>query len=57
VSELTKSQNWYVEGHYDYSINPGMKDKGWQSEVMAIALMYVAVKPGVTVGGSSWFKE
>jgi len=49
VTHVKKGQQWYVEAHYDYNKFQGMKDKGYQSEVMAIALMYVAVKPGVSV--------
>jgi hypothetical protein len=49
VTQLSKDQSWYVEGVYDYAKFDGMKDSsGLQSEVMAIALMFVAVKPGVT---------
>jgi hypothetical protein len=56
VKTLSKDQSWYIEGKYDYNQFAGMKDpSGWQSEVMAIALMYVAVTPGVT--SSSWFKH
>jgi hypothetical protein len=45
VTELTKDQSWHVEGQYDYSQHDGNKDGNKQAEIMAIALMYVAVKP------------
>jgi hypothetical protein len=48
--------SWYVTGRYDYSKWAGMLEKGKQSEVMVIALMYTAVAPGVrpvTAGGAA----
>jgi hypothetical protein len=48
VQTLSKDQSWYVEGLYDYAQHDGQKDaKGRQSEIMGIALMFVAVKPGL----------
>ena len=44
--------SWYVTGRYDYSKWAGMLEKGKQSEVMVIALMYTAVAPGVRPGGA-----
>jgi hypothetical protein len=50
INKLEKSQSWFVEGKYDYSQFEGMKDpNGRQSEIMAISLMYIAIRPGTTI--------
>jgi len=54
IKNVEKGQSWYVTANYDYSKHEGNKDsRGHQQEVMAIALLYVAVKPGGTA--ASWF--
>jgi hypothetical protein len=53
VQKLAKDQSWYVTARYDYDKFEGNKNgKGTQDEIMAIALMYVAVEPGVRPIGS-----
>ncbi|KAF2666057.1 hypothetical protein BT63DRAFT_458422 [Microthyrium microscopicum] len=48
VQKLSKDQSWFIQGRYDYDANEGNKNGGGtQDEVMAIALMYVKVEPGV----------
>jgi len=46
IKTLSKDQSWYVSALYDYDKHEGNKNgKGTQDEIMAIALMYVAVDP------------
>ncbi|KAF2405054.1 hypothetical protein EJ06DRAFT_552503 [Trichodelitschia bisporula] len=55
VRQLVPGQVWTIKARYDYDKFPGNRDHaGKQESVMAIALMYVAVKPGsVQLGGAS----
>lgn len=47
IRKLSAAQSWSIVGNYDYSKFPGDKnEKGKQSSVMAIAIMFVAVEPG-----------
>lgn len=47
VRKLDPSQKWKIQALYDYDKFPGNKNEaGKQEEIMAIAIMYVAVKPG-----------
>jgi hypothetical protein len=42
VKRIVKGQKWVIKGYYDYDKHAGMKEKGKQSNVMAIAIiMYV----------------
>jgi hypothetical protein len=44
IGDIKKGQTWVIKGNYDYSVHAGMKNgRGKQSDVMAIAIMYVAV--------------
>jgi hypothetical protein len=44
IEKVQRGQSWYVQGRYDYSKFEGNKEaNGKQAEIMAIALMYVAV--------------
>jgi len=46
VTKLDKEQSWVLKGNYDYDRFEGNKDrKGRQDHIMAISIMYVAVKP------------
>lgn len=46
VQTLETNQNVQVVGSYDFDKRPGNIEKGKQDEIMAIALMLVAVPPG-----------
>jgi hypothetical protein len=46
VRKLEKSQSWAIDGAYDYDRFEGNTEGGKQQDVMAIAIMYVAVPPG-----------
>jgi len=51
IPKLTKGTSWMVTGYYDYNAHAGQKDdKGKQSEIMAISLMFVAVNPNIRPG-------
>jgi len=43
VAEVKKGQSWVVEGHYDYDKRQGNLEDGKQSEIMAIAVLVIAV--------------
>lgn len=46
IKSLSPDQSWYVSALYDYDKFEGNKNgKGSQDEIMAIALMYVAISP------------
>jgi hypothetical protein len=48
VKKLASDQSWSVAAQYDYDKFMGNKNsRGKQDEIMAIALMYVAITPGV----------
>jgi len=51
VKEMKKNQNWEVTGYYDYSQKVGNMEGTplKQAEIMAIAVLLVAVEPGVGV--------
>jgi hypothetical protein len=52
ITHLKKDQTWQVTARYDYDKFQGNKEKGKQQELMAIALMYVAIPAkGVTLSG------
>jgi hypothetical protein len=54
VARLSRDQVWQVNARYDYDQFPGNKENGKQSEVMAIALMYVAIPAaGVRLEGGA----
>ncbi|QDS69560.1 hypothetical protein FKW77_007927 [Venturia effusa] len=54
VRKLDPSQKWRIQAHYDYDKYAGNKDTaGKQEGIMAIAIMYVAVKPGTMLGGGA----
>jgi hypothetical protein len=54
VRKLDPSQKWRIQALYDYDKYKGNKNEaGRQESIMAIAIMYVAVKPGTTLTGSS----
>jgi len=46
VDKLTKDQSWVVKGRYDYTVHDANLEAGKPSEVMAIAVVIVAVPPG-----------
>jgi hypothetical protein len=46
VKYMKRDQSWTVNGHYDYSLREGNLEKGKQTEIMAISMVVVAVKPG-----------
>lgn len=46
VSQMKKDQSWMVRGSYDYEKKEGNLEKGKQSDIMAIAILLVAVPPG-----------
>jgi hypothetical protein len=47
IKELKKTQNWIIKGNYDYDRYGGnLEEGGKQAEIMALALMFVAVPPG-----------
>ncbi|KAF2669805.1 hypothetical protein BT63DRAFT_453988 [Microthyrium microscopicum] len=46
VPMMSKSQSWTIKGSYDYDKKEGNLEGGKQSEVMAIAILLVAVPPG-----------
>jgi len=53
VRKLDPSQKWRIQGMYDYDKYKGNKNEGGRQEsIMAIAIMYVAIKPGTTLTGS-----
>jgi hypothetical protein len=43
VQEMKRDQSWVVEGFYDYDKRQGNLEDGKQSEIMAIAVLLVAV--------------
>jgi hypothetical protein len=43
VESVKKDQSWVVEGHYDYDKRQGNLEDGKQSEIMAIAVLLIAV--------------
>jgi hypothetical protein len=43
VPSVKKDQSWVVTGHYDYDKRQGNLEGGKQSEIMAIAVMLIAV--------------
>lgn len=45
ISQMTKDQAWTVRGVYDYTKREGNLEKGQPSDVMAIAILLVAVPP------------
>jgi hypothetical protein len=52
ITHLKRSQEWQITARYDYNKFAGNKDKGKQSTIMAIALMYVAIPAnGVSLSG------
>lgn len=54
IRKLDPSQKWRIQGMYDYDKFTGNKNEaGRQESIMAIAIMYVAVKPGTTLTGSA----
>lgn len=54
VRKLDPSQKWRIQALYDYDKYPGNKNEaGKQESIMAIAIMYVAVKPGTMLTGST----
>jgi hypothetical protein len=54
ITRLSKDQSWQVVAHYDYDKFAGNKENGKQSEIMAIALMYVAIPAsGVRLEGAA----
>lgn len=54
VRKLDPSQKWRIQALYDYDKYPGNKDmKGKQEGIMAIAIMYVAIKPGTMLTGGA----
>jgi hypothetical protein len=54
VRKLDPSQKWRIQALYDYDKYTGNKNEaGKQESIMAIAIMYVAVKPGTTLTSSS----
>jgi hypothetical protein len=54
VRKLDPSQKWRIQALYDYDKFTGNKNEaGRQESIMAIAIMYVAVKPGTTLTGGS----
>lgn len=46
VKSMRKGQVWTVNGNYDYSKHAPNEERPGPSEVMAIAIVLVAVKPG-----------
>lgn len=46
VKKMDKSQSWLVKGSYDYSKHDGNLEAGTPSDVMAIAIVLVAVPSG-----------
>jgi hypothetical protein len=43
VKSMQRSQSWVVEGFYDFDKRQGNLENGKQSEIMAIAVLLVAV--------------
>lgn len=46
VQSMNKNQSWVVKGNYDYGKREGNLENGKQSEIMAIAVVLVAIAPG-----------
>ena len=46
VAEMKKDQSWIVKGDYDYGKHEGNLEHGKQSDIMAIAVVLVAVNSG-----------
>lgn len=54
IRKLDPSQKWRIQALYDYDKYPGNKNEaGKQEGIMAIAIMYVAIKPGTTLTESA----
>jgi hypothetical protein len=54
ITHLKKDQVWTITAKYDYNKFQGNKENGKQQELMAIALMYVAIPAGgVTLDGGA----
>jgi hypothetical protein len=49
VPRVTKGQSWTVRGYYDYNQKSANLEGGSPSEVMAIAIVLVAVPPGTSI--------
>jgi hypothetical protein len=43
VPDLKKDQSWVVTGHYDFDKRQGNLENGKQSDIMAIAVLLIAV--------------
>jgi hypothetical protein len=54
VDRVEKSQAWAVTGHYDYTKHDPNQEKSGPSEVMAIAIVLVAVEPGKSPFSNSY---
>lgn len=52
-SMLKKDQAWSVRANYDYDKHLGEKDNGKWGDIMGIALLFVAVDPGLSTTGVS----
>jgi hypothetical protein len=49
IQKMSKDQTWYTKGVYDYNKRAANLEGGAPSEVMAIAIVIVAVPPGTLI--------
>jgi len=48
IAQMTRSQTWITKGNYDYNKRAANIEGGKPSEIMAIAIVLVAVPPGMS---------